>query len=209
MEVKDRLHVLENHKKSSDGCWEWSGHRLPSGYGLVTSREFKRGSKKPIYAHRLSYEAFVGPIPDGLHLDHLCRNRCCVNPAHLEPVTALENVRRGMGHGSETHCPAGHEYTADNTHVDNGGHRHCKACDKIRKRARRDNNRAAYNAYQREWRAKHKKDGPGKGGVNAAKTHCPNGHLYNDENTHVDRRGRRSCRVCGRERARQRRAALS
>lgn len=68
------------------GCWPWLGAIAPSGYGRVHSR----------WAHRLSYEFLVGPIPAGLDIDHLCRNRLCVNPAHLEPVTRLVNVRRGL-----------------------------------------------------------------------------------------------------------------
>lgn len=70
------------------GCWEWDGTLSVEGYGVF------RENYRQIKAHRWTYEQFVGPIPDGLTIDHLCRNRRCVNPAHLEPVTAGENARR-------------------------------------------------------------------------------------------------------------------
>ncbi len=77
---------------SADGCWDWCGWVAPNGYGQV------RLMKKLYYAHRLSYLAFVGEIPAGLDLDHLCRNRRCVNPYHLEPVTRKENLDRGLNY---------------------------------------------------------------------------------------------------------------
>lgn len=107
----------------SGDCWLWMGTRGPSGYGYYSGRR----------AHRLSYEDMVGPIPDGLVMDHLCRNPPCVNPAHLEPVTTLENTRRGIWH-TKTHCVRGHEFTPENTRLDNGVHRVCRACDRIRSR---------------------------------------------------------------------------
>lgn len=82
------------------------------------------------------YEGLVGPIPDGFTLDHLCRNTSCANPAHLEPVTHEENVKRGRsgeGQALRTHCPQGHEYTDDNTYQ-HGGRRFCRACHRERNR---------------------------------------------------------------------------
>lgn len=86
------------------------------------------------YAHRVAYEALVGPIPGGLVLDHLCRNPGCYNPTHLEPVTNAENIRRG--YAVKTNCPHGHEYTAANTHYTPAGHRRCKECHRIRQHTR-------------------------------------------------------------------------
>lgn len=97
-----------------------------SGYGQTWD------GQKVLLAHRVAYELAVGPIPEGLHIDHLCRNRACVNPKHLEPVTCLENVRRGAA--VKTHCPHGHEYTPENSYHHPAGGRICRIC--IRKRNR-------------------------------------------------------------------------
>lgn len=75
----------------TDTCWEWQGARFAGGYGM-----FNPTHTTTVTAHRFAYELFVGPIPDGLDIDHLCRNRSCVNPAHMEPVTEAENTRRGL-----------------------------------------------------------------------------------------------------------------
>jgi hypothetical protein len=92
----------------------------------------------------VAYELFVGPIPEGLELDHLCRNPSCVNPAHLEAVTHRENVRRGDLHlvfGSRTHCTMGHEFTDENTYPRPTGGRGCRECRRERVRAYRERNR--------------------------------------------------------------------
>jgi hypothetical protein len=90
-------------------------------------------------AHRFSYEAYVGPIGAGLHIDHLCRVRSCVNPKHLEPVTQRVNTLRGEGRAAlqlrVTHCPRGHEYTPDNIYLWRG-HRACRTCVLARGRRR-------------------------------------------------------------------------
>lgn len=110
-----------------NGCWLWTASVRPNGYGQVAYK----GS--PRQAHRVVYEAVRGPIPGGLPLDHLCRVRHCVNPAHLEPVTHRENVRRGAN-AQKTHCLRGHPLSGDNLfRNDPRGWRKCKACDRLRK----------------------------------------------------------------------------
>lgn len=81
------------------GCWIWMGPLMSNGYGKMGVGYKSEGNKKTKFVHRISYEHFVGKIPEGLDLDHKCRVRCCVNPEHLEPVTRIENIRRGAGCG--------------------------------------------------------------------------------------------------------------
>ena len=107
-----------------DGCWEWGAGKQSRGYGMCWNGE------KAVLAHRFSFEVHKGEIPEGLVIDHLCRNRSCVNPDHLEAVSQRENVRRGNSprlRAAQTHCKRGHEYTPENTHSW-GGSRACKSC---------------------------------------------------------------------------------
>ena len=116
------------HVTIGDGCWEWTGYRKPQGYGQYGNG--RDGS--PVKAHRFAYELLVGPIPDGLELDHLCRNPSCVRPDHLEPVTHRENMLRSHSFiarkAAQTHCVNGDEYTPENTGIAKNGTRHCKTC---------------------------------------------------------------------------------
>lgn len=111
------------------GCWEWTGAQDDKGYGQVRVDGCVRRT------HQVTYEATVGPIPTGLEPDHLCRNRLCCNPAHLEPVTHQENCRRRTV--LITECPQGHRYDEKNTRVGRDGRRDCRACDRERKRRQR------------------------------------------------------------------------
>lgn len=113
-------------------CWLWTGAKQSAGYGHL----YVEG--RTHLAHRLAYETLVGPVPDGLVLDHLCRVHHCVNPAHLEPVTLAENFRRGVGLEraaaaklAKTHCKHGHEYTPENTRLNWKGARVCRECARI------------------------------------------------------------------------------
>lgn len=128
-----------------NGCWNWTGNLNTSGYG----RWFGWGNKAtPLAAHVVAYTHLVGPVPDGLQLDHLCHthdaeclggkcaHRTCVNPAHLEPVTARENLLRSphtqaARNAAKTHCDNGHEFTPENTYYQTEGaytKRRCRAC---------------------------------------------------------------------------------
>ncbi len=89
-QVAARDYISARYTATDTGCWEWALSCSDNGYGKAKFQQWQVG------AHRLSYLAHVGQIPDSLHLDHLCRNRRCINPAHLEPVTPRENVRRGV-----------------------------------------------------------------------------------------------------------------
>ena len=108
------------------GCVVWTGSLTAEGYGNLRIP----GEDRNDYAHRVSYELHVGAIPEGLVIDHLCRNRACVNPSHLEPVPHIENVRRGLGpYGLRTTCKHGHDVTDPaNVYTQPDGGRRCRIC---------------------------------------------------------------------------------
>lgn len=115
-----------------DDCWVWIGPAT-QGYGMLKPY---RGPARIV--HRVVYEALAGPIPAGLTLDHLCRNRRCCNPDHLEPVTSAENVLRGFGppaiNARKTHCNRGHELSGNNLRME-GDRRRCRTCERQRQEA--------------------------------------------------------------------------
>ena len=135
------LNELRIYPEPNSGCWLWIGNVDAHNYGRYWCKHLNRD--RP--AHRVVWESHHGPIPEGLEIDHLCRTTCCVNPAHLEPVTRSINTKRGINpkltsdrHKAITHCPQGHEYTPENTLLrPRSGHRpwsgrQCRACDRIR-----------------------------------------------------------------------------
>lgn len=129
---------MEKVEVVEGGCWEWQGFRVRGGYGGVAWP--KAGSLrdcKSHRAHRVAYMLFVGPLDPELQIDHLCNNRLCVNPDHLEQVTQQVNLRRAepRANARKTHCIRGHEFSPENTRLDKGGHRVCKACMRMHWRA--------------------------------------------------------------------------
>lgn len=139
--IAERFWRLVN---KTEGCWEYLGNTW-KGYGQF-GVQVAPGVWKKRKAHRVAYELLVGPIPEGMQIDHLCRNPRCVNPAHLEPVTNRENGLRGVSpaaiHARKTHCVNGHEFTPENTMVTTSEagwqHRECRQCYRDRMRDARD-----------------------------------------------------------------------
>jgi hypothetical protein len=180
--IKER--ILAAVHVDSNGCWHWTKYVKPNGYGQVGVP-----GRYPQYVHRVAYEAWVGPIPDGLHLDHLCRQRDCCNPRHLQPVTAAVNVRRAFE--LITHCPQGHPYDESNTyrHATKPG-RQCRAC----RNAHSQRSTAKAAARVAGVPVSQRIPSP-----RAVKTHCPQGHPMSGTNLYVDTRGTRCCRECRRQ----------
>ena len=142
----DRL--LEKVIITDGGCAEWTEFVESNGYARIWV------DGKNVLAHRWSYEHHIGPIPEGLTIDHLCRTKACVNPFHMEPVTLEENVRRAEHanefQSSKTHCPKGHPYDEMNTYTNAGG-RYCLVCKRASARAYYERNRDAVIERARQW----------------------------------------------------------
>jgi hypothetical protein len=127
------------------GCWEWSGstfkHSNGGKYGKI------KRDRRTVGTHVAAYEVFVGPVPDGLVVDHLCENTLCLNPAHLQPKTHRANILRGTSpaalNARKTHCKHGHEFDLINTRFrPNDRGRECRACDRQRQRQAQKRNQA-------------------------------------------------------------------
>jgi hypothetical protein len=166
------------------GCWLWRGTLDGAGYGVIGRG--RRGSGN-MPAHRAVWELLVGPIPDGMEYDHLCRIHACVNPDDAEIVTPEENKRRGYGiarlHAMRTHCPDGHPF--DGVLGRRGGkqrRRYCKTCARQRQAMR-------YIPHPRD-----------------PATHCQRGHPFTPENSYTPPGGSRECRACKADRQRAARA---
>jgi len=140
--IEERL--LSKVEKQSNGCWQWIGANNGKGYGLTTVKSSLK------YAHRVSYEVFVGPIPNGYEIDHTCNNKGCINPAHLKPVLHSENIRRAVGDtpdadGNITCSKCGFVFPA----FIRGVPLHCPLCLQNRSRKAYSQNRGTILSKQR------------------------------------------------------------
>lgn len=134
--------------EATTGCWLWIGAKNQAGYGVVSiGPKGRRVNKR---AHRLVYEALIDAIPDDKQIDHLCRVKACVNPAHLEVVTPAVNVLRGVGptaqNARKTHCPRGHALEGSNILMNGKGYRSCRTCVYVKNNERAQARRAAQRA---------------------------------------------------------------
>ena len=134
---KPRFQLFMEKVRIEGECWLWTASTDKDGYGSFYSDE------GTVRAHRFAYTTLVGPIPDGLELDHTCRVPGCVNPAHLEPVTQKINNQRSSSPSAQravaTECKRGHPLSGENLHITPSGHRKCRAC---------------HRNYLRDWRAR-------------------------------------------------------
>lgn len=123
--------------EKTETCWLWKGGISKTGYGVFAMGSRRNGSFRSVLPHRFSFEVAGHALTEGRQIDHLCRNRCCVNPAHLEQVTARENTLRSTApsalNAQKTHCHRGHAFDQFNTYIAKNGARHCRACHRFRK----------------------------------------------------------------------------
>ena len=149
--IQDKISIDVNN------CWNWTANKTSAGYGKLWGD----------MAHRLSYQAYTGPIGKGLDIDHLCRNRGCVNPEHLEPVTRKENLSRGIGislqkkaAAAKASCKNGHLLTSENTYIrPSDGIRQCRKCKSASTARYQQANRDKINTRKRAWRKQWREKG--------------------------------------------------
>jgi len=131
----DKNGPIPEYRPDLGPCWIWTGAKANTGYGQLSV------DGHPTYVHRLAYELLVGPIPDGLTIDHLCRIRACCCPGHLEAISLSENKRRGMSpaaiNARRTHCIHGHPFDEANTRITPSGYRRCRRCHLLSELERR------------------------------------------------------------------------
>lgn len=136
--MRQRARLETKIPTDRSGCWLWTGQKTPAGYGTM-----RTGPGRKDYVHRVSYRLYVGEIPEGQQIDHVCRNRLCFNPAHLEAVSNRTNFLRGEHPGAVSHrtgmCQRGlHELSPENSMVNAAtGRRRCRACNYEWQRQRR------------------------------------------------------------------------
>src|SRR5262245_19675945 len=139
----------EKYRVEKSGCWIWTAGFMPNGYP-----QFRHVKGKNGYGHRFAYEHFVGPLEKGQHLHHACKNKACVNPAHLQLTTPPEHP--GIHNADKTHCKRGHPLSADNLYPNKQGRRVCRTC----REQWYDESRDALRTYHREYMRKRRAEDP-------------------------------------------------
>ena len=187
MRIYDTLPKWIAECRARDGfeCWNWPHGRQGQGYGMVYVPSPSGEIGTWTLAHRVIYELLAGPIPPGMELDHLCRNRACVNPAHLEVVTHASNMGRS-GPATKLHCKRGHLLAGDNLYRTPRGNRRCRICA-LEQRRRNSGYKGLICTRDR--------------------AHCIRGHPLTGDNISIKKHGYRRCLTCHREGERRRKEA--